>query len=99
MMFEIDLKLDPTPENIAKLEECEAKNAKAHYLDKEFEALMEGKKYDWQSGISGIGFVNSSEYRDLLQMINKNKPLEGSLRCSLLIATFMNMPRGTNEEI
>lgn len=56
---------------------------------------MEGKKYDWQSGIAGIGFSNSSEYRDLLQMINENMPLKGSLKCSLLIAKFMNMPRKT----
>ena len=60
---------------------------------------MEGKKYDWQSGISGVNFPNSSEYRDLLQMINDNKPLEGSLRCSLLIATYMNMPKETSEDI
>ena len=98
-MFALDLKNDPTPENVAKIEECETQNAKAHYLDKEYATLMEGKKHDWQSGIAGISFPNSSEYRDLLEMINKNKPLEGSLRCSLLIATFMNMPRETAEEI
>lgn len=99
MMFEIDFESKATPENIKKIEDCETKNAKKNYLDKQFQDLMEGQKYDYNKGISGIGYPNSSEYRDLLLMINKTNPLKGSLNCSLLIATFMNMPRTTEEEI
>ena len=44
-------------------------------------------------GVSGFDFYKSPDYKDMLSKINEKYPLQGSLKCSLMLAQYFQMPQ------
>lgn len=51
------------------------------------------------SGLTGTEYYKSSEYHKLLSIINEKQELKGSLKCSLKLALYFQLPQGDKQEM
>lgn len=82
---------------IEKVDNCVSKNQRIKKFDSAMTKLKDGS-YNRETGLASKQYYKSEDYKIVLEEINKERPLNGSLKCSLKLASFFNLPRDTVEQ-
>lgn len=84
-------KEDQSTDLVTKVAECIDNS-----IDEKFDQIISKFEFSIANnthGVSGLTFYKSPDYHDMLSKINEKYPLQGSLKCSLMLAQYFQMPQ------
>ena len=87
--YMIDSKKEDLPDStdlVTKVAECIDNS-----IDEKFDQIIPKFEFSIANnthGVSGLNFYKSPDYHDMLSKINEKYPLQGSLKCSFMLAQY-----------